>query len=76
MSDVYPMAPVQLTDVELDAVAGGQPDQSGLVNVGNVGVAIPVTASVGVLANVLGLQRDANLDSVANQQGVEQRGRF
>lgn len=56
MNDIYLSAPVELTAAELDAVAGGQ--QSGLVNVdvGNVQVAVPVTAAVDVVANVLGRQ--------------------
>ena len=56
MSDAHFMAPVELTGAELDAVAGGQ--QSGLVNVdvGNVQVAVPVTAAVDLAANVLGRQ--------------------
>jgi len=50
--------PVELTDAEIDAVAGGQPGQSGLINLfdvashNNVQVAVPVNAAVA--ANVLG----------------------
>jgi hypothetical protein len=54
MSERMIVAPADLTDAEIDAVAGGQ--QEGLVNidVGNVQVAVPVTAAVDVVANVPG----------------------
>jgi hypothetical protein len=55
----------ELTDAELDAVTGGQPQQ-GLVNVNvedtNVFLAVPVAANVN--ANVLGVQ-----------EGIEQQAR-
>jgi predicted nuclease of predicted toxin-antitoxin system len=66
----------ELSDFELDAVTGGQPDQVGLVTVGNVNVAIPVNASVDVIAQVLTSDSDATLDSATNQRGVTQSNRF
>ena len=46
MSDAFLVAPVELTDAELDAVTGGAPSKGGLVNVvdiRDVKVALPVT---------------------------------
>ena len=57
MSDTNYLVPIDLTDAEIDAVSGGQPQQ-GLVNVNvedtNVFLAVPVAAAVN--ANVLGTQ--------------------
>jgi hypothetical protein len=48
MSDYAMTCPMELSDVELDVVAGGDP----LINVSDINVAVPVNAAVA--ASVLG----------------------
>jgi hypothetical protein len=60
--------PVLMTEMELDAVVAGQPNQEGLinVNVSDVDVDIDVVANVNALvnANVLGEQGNVTQDAV------------
>ena len=60
-----------LTDTEIDAVAGGQQTQFGLINVGvsDVNVAAPITAQAAV--NALGIQGVAQ--GITNPGNVNQR---
>jgi hypothetical protein len=50
MPDAFLVDPIELTDAELDAIAGGQITQEGLVavNVSDIEIAVPVNAAVAV----------------------------
>ena len=53
MSDITPVKMTELTDAEIEAVAGGQPNQGlVVVEISNNDVAVPVNAAAAV--NVLG----------------------
>ena len=68
MTDNHLMAPVELTDAELDAVAGGLVTVIAPVEIedNQVQVAVPVNAGTAIAAGILGI---AGAGAVATQPG-------
>ena len=64
MSGTHLLAPVELTDAELDAVAAGQ-NQRALAAAGGAAAAGLIAAGVGVAAIV-----QANVENIANNNNI------